>query len=78
VAASAQAYAEIERLNRYSAPYSGPRWMKMAMQVLDLPGGAGGLRRPYLMPSADEVRRFGEGLLALDIDEVNLRRTLTV
>jgi 4-hydroxy-tetrahydrodipicolinate synthase len=36
-------------VNRWSP--STARWVKMAMRVLRLPGGAGPLRKPYLMPS---------------------------
>ncbi|MBV9922212.1 MAG: hypothetical protein JOY78_15355, partial [Pseudonocardia sp.] len=46
------------------------RWQKMAMRVLRLPGGEGGLRLPYLMPPQSEIDRFAEGLLGLRIREI--------
>ena len=51
-------------------PNSTPRWIKMAMRVLRLPGGEGGLRSPYLMPSDAEVEDFQAGLLRLGIPEI--------
>ncbi|MEJ0097567.1 MAG: hypothetical protein WDM84_06040 [Bauldia sp.] len=50
---------------------AGARWIKMGMKVLKLPGGEGGLRRPYLMPPEDELRKFTDGLLRLGIPEVD-------
>ncbi len=70
-AAWGRAYADIERLNRYIQGYGGPRWQKMAMRVLGLPGGEGGLRLPYLMPPQSEMERFAEGLLGLGIPEID-------
>ena len=69
----AQLYSDISRFIRYVRKWqsSTPRWLKMAMFVLDLPGGAGGLREPYRMPPDDEVRRFAAGLMKLDIAEIN-------
>jgi hypothetical protein len=43
----------------------------MCLRVLKLPGGDGGVRMPYLMPSDDEVEKFGQGLLALHIPELD-------
>ena len=68
--ASGRAYADIERLNRFVRGYAGPRWQKMAMRVLGLPGGEGGLRLPYLMPPQSEIDRFAQGLLGLGIPEI--------
>jgi 4-hydroxy-tetrahydrodipicolinate synthase len=55
-------------VNRW-AP-STARWVKMAMKVLDLPGGRGGLRKPYLMPPAQEVNEMAAAIAALAIDEL--------
>jgi dihydrodipicolinate synthase/N-acetylneuraminate lyase len=68
---SSRAYEEIGRFNRYVENRGGPRWQKMAMKVLKLPGGEGGLRAPYLMPQDDEVQHFADGLLQLGLPEVN-------
>ncbi len=68
----AKIYADISRFIRYVRKWqsSTPRWLKMAMRVLDLPGGEGGLREPYRMPPDDEVQRFKDGLLALGLPEI--------
>ena len=50
---------------------STPRWQKMAMLLLKLPGGEGGLREPYRMPKESEQKIFLDGLLALHIPEVS-------
>jgi 4-hydroxy-tetrahydrodipicolinate synthase len=50
---------------------STPRWQKMAMKLLNLPGGEGGLREPYRMPDEAEQKQFLDGLLALHIPEVS-------
>jgi len=66
------ALARLTRLssivNRW-AP-STARWVKMAMKVLDLPGGRGGLRKPYLMPPASELNEMAAVIAALQIDEL--------
>jgi dihydrodipicolinate synthase/N-acetylneuraminate lyase len=66
-------YADLQRFNRYVAQWhsSSPRWLKMAMKVLKLPGGEGGVRPPYRMPPEAEVMRFAEGLLKLRIPEID-------
>lgn len=64
-------YADLLRFERYVRRWPGARWQKMAMRVLKLPGGEGGLRLPYLMPPDEEVERFVRGLLALDIPELD-------
>lgn len=66
-------YADLQRFNRYVAKWhsSSPRWLKMAMKVLKLPGGEGGARGPYLMPLDDEVQRFTDGLLRLRLPEID-------
>lgn len=66
-------YAHVDRFNRYVAKWGppAPRWYKMAMRVLKLPGHEGGLREPYLMPPDDEIARFADGLVRLGIPEIN-------
>jgi 4-hydroxy-tetrahydrodipicolinate synthase len=63
----------IDRLRRFARqlPGGSPRWIKLAMQVMHLPGGLGGARPPYLPPSATEPEQFRRQLLALDIPEIN-------
>jgi len=72
VAGAGDALARLVRLstvvNRW-AP-STARWVKMAMKVLDLPGGRGGLRKPYLMPPAPELNEMAAGIATLRIDEL--------
>ena len=64
-------YADLLRFERYVRRWPGARWQKMAMRVLKLPGGEGGLRLPYLMPPDEEVERFARGLLALTVPELD-------
>ena len=72
-AALANTYADIQRFSRHVEKWHGstPRWIKMAMYVLGLPGGEGGARGPYLMPADDEMQKFTEGLLDLRIPEID-------
>jgi 4-hydroxy-tetrahydrodipicolinate synthase len=63
-------YADLLRFERYVRRWAGARWQKMALRVLKLPGGEGGLRLPYLMPPDEEVERFAQGLLALNVPEL--------
>ena len=66
-------YAHLLRITEYVAKWnqSNPRWQKMAMKVLKIPGGEGGLRGPYRMPPDDEVARFTDGLLRLRMPEID-------
>jgi hypothetical protein len=43
------------------------------MKVLELPGGQGGLRRPYLMPPQGELDAMAAALARLGIDELDER-----
>ena len=69
----AEVYAQLIRFNEYIQAWNpgSPRWIKMAMKVLKLPGGEGGPRKPYLLPPADELDRFRDGLLKLGIPEID-------
>src|SRR5687768_8387152 len=71
LAAANQIYADLHRFNRFVEQWLGARWQKMALKVFKLPGGEGGLRKPYLMPSDAEVERFTTGLLALRLAEID-------
>ncbi len=67
------AYLQLRRFMQYCSKW-GPvhaRWLKMCMRVLKLPGGAGSVREPYQLPAAEEIRKFGEGLIKLDIPEIS-------
>ena len=68
----AAVYAHIDRFNQYVRHWGppAPRWYKMAMKVLRLPGGEGGLREPYKMPPDAELMKFTDGLLKLRIPEI--------
>jgi 4-hydroxy-tetrahydrodipicolinate synthase len=64
--------AHIRRFFRYGQKHGSiPRWLKMAMRGLKLPGGEGGPRRPYLMPPEDEYQAFMDGLLKLRVPEID-------
>jgi dihydrodipicolinate synthase/N-acetylneuraminate lyase len=69
----ATVYAHLLRFNAYVAPWhtSSPRWIKMAMLALDLPGAAGGVRDPYRLAGAEELDRFATGLAKLQIPELD-------
>jgi 4-hydroxy-tetrahydrodipicolinate synthase len=66
-------YSQLHRLTAFLRPWhhASPRWLKMAMRVLGLPGHAGGVRRPYRMPPDDELERFAAGLRELGIPELD-------
>ena len=64
-------YADLHRFNRFVEQWRGARWQKMALKVFKLPGGEGGLRKPYLMPADAEVERCTTGLLALGLAEID-------
>jgi 4-hydroxy-tetrahydrodipicolinate synthase len=73
LAAMGRTYADLARFERYcnTTAWRNPRWQKMALRVLDLPGGAGGLRPPFLMPPDDDLSAFAEGLSSLGIPELD-------
>ena len=68
----ASIYADISRFIRYVRRWqsSTPRWLKMAMRILKLPGWEGGVREPYRMPPDAEVQKFADGLLGLGLPEI--------
>jgi 4-hydroxy-tetrahydrodipicolinate synthase len=69
-----EAIANVARLSSIVTRWApaNPRWVKMAMKVLNLPGGNGVLREPYLLPPAaelDEMARAFEKLGLRRIEE---------
>jgi 4-hydroxy-tetrahydrodipicolinate synthase len=66
-------YAQIRRLGQHVTKWgpSNPRWLKMGMKLLKLPGWEGGLREPYRMPGDDELKKYADGLLKLGIPEID-------
>ena len=67
------AYTHLRRLGQFVTKWgpANPRWLKMGMRVLKLPGAAGGPRAPYSMPGDDEIKRYADGLLKLGIPEID-------
>lgn len=72
-------FAELGRLSTHIVRFgdlasrwspSVPRALKMAMKLLKLPGGEGGLREPYRMPPGNEYKTFTDALLRLGIPEI--------
>lgn len=62
---------DIRRFTRFVSTWGlSPRWLKMAMRVLNLPGGAGGPRPPYLLPGDADFAAFERGLRDLRIPEI--------
>ena len=67
-------YADIKRFVQLVGernPQWGHRWVKMAMAAFKLPGWAGGMREPHLLPDDAEVERFAVQALALRIPEID-------
>jgi 4-hydroxy-tetrahydrodipicolinate synthase len=56
----ADLYGQIQRLRELTAQWPGgtPRWIKLALHALHLPGGRGGPRPPYLPITETAVRQF--------------------
>jgi len=67
-----RSYAELLRFGDYTRQFqtASPRWIKMSMTLLGLPGAAGGVRDPYRDAPADELERFAAGFRQLDVREV--------
>lgn len=68
-----ESYTDLKRFYQHVMKWhpAGARWLKMSMRVLDLPGGRGAIRAPYLMPSDAELDTFTKGLLKLRLPEVD-------
>jgi 4-hydroxy-tetrahydrodipicolinate synthase len=71
LAAAGKIYVDLQRFTRFVEQWPNARWQKMALKVFKLPGGEGGLRKPYLMPSDAELERFTTGVLALGLAEID-------
>lgn len=71
----AKVYADLRRFGQFVMKWhsASPRWLKMAMKALQLPGGEGGLHLPYRNASAEELKVFTKGILELNIPEINDR-----
>jgi 4-hydroxy-tetrahydrodipicolinate synthase len=69
----AAVYAALRRFSQIVAEWSSgsPRWIKMALRVFRLPGGEGGVRKPYLMPDDHAADRFTRSVLALGLPEID-------
>jgi 4-hydroxy-tetrahydrodipicolinate synthase len=67
---AAQVYADLKRFNRFVLNWRGahPRWIKMMMKVLKMRGS--GIRGPYRPAPEAELQRMADGLLKLQIPEV--------
>lgn len=68
-----EVYAQVQRVAGFTAQWktTSPRVHKMAMRAFKLPGAAGGVRPPFVDLDETEVERFAQGMVALDIPEVN-------
>jgi dihydrodipicolinate synthase/N-acetylneuraminate lyase len=68
-AAAGAALADVLRLSAIVNQWapSTARWIKMAMKVLALPGGEGGLRSPYRMPAQAELDAMAAAFRAMDL-----------
>ena len=66
---SAQAVQRFTTIVNEWAP-STARWVKLAMRVLDLPGGRGPLRKPYVMPGSDDEKKMAAAFKGLGLREL--------
>jgi dihydrodipicolinate synthase/N-acetylneuraminate lyase len=65
-------YAKLRLFDDYVYSWGiSPIWIKMAMKAFDLPGAAGGVRPPFVLPPDDKIQEFARGLLGLGIDEID-------
>ncbi len=49
---------------------STARWVKMALKVLDLPGGNGKLRKPYRLPPDAELREMSSAFDSMGLKQI--------
>jgi dihydrodipicolinate synthase/N-acetylneuraminate lyase len=75
---TAQSIQRFQNVVRRWEP-SVARWIKLCLKVLDLPGGKGTMRKPYLMPGPEDERILAAALTKLNINELNvaLQRVVT-
>jgi 4-hydroxy-tetrahydrodipicolinate synthase len=73
IAEMASLYSDIRRFCWYTSLIKGgsPRWLKMCMRALKLPGGEGGVREPYYPEKQAVYDKFIDGLLRLRIPEID-------
>jgi 4-hydroxy-tetrahydrodipicolinate synthase len=73
-----ESYAELVRFSDYVQRWhtTSPRWLKMSMTVLGLPGAAGGVRDPYRDPAPEQLEEFATGLRRLEVREIQERLAL--
>ncbi len=71
----AELYAELVRFSDYVQRWhtTSPRWLKMSMTVLGLPGAAGGVRDPYRDATPEQLEEFAPGLRQLQVREIQER-----
>jgi dihydrodipicolinate synthase/N-acetylneuraminate lyase len=49
---------------------STARWIKMALKILDLPGGNGVVREPYLLPGEADQKKMADQFAAMGLKEL--------
>jgi dihydrodipicolinate synthase/N-acetylneuraminate lyase len=66
------AYTDLIRLNRIVERWgTNPRWIKMGMKILGLPGcGDGRVRKPYLFPPAEDMADMAKAFDAMGLREL--------
>jgi 4-hydroxy-tetrahydrodipicolinate synthase len=67
-----EAYTNLMRLNRIVERWgTNPRWIKMGMKVLELPGcGDGRVRKPYLSPPAADMADMAKAFDAMGLRQI--------
>lgn len=67
-----EAYTNLIRLNRIVERWgTNPRWIKMGMKILKLPGcGDGRVRRPYVYPGAADEADMAKAFEAMRLGEI--------
>jgi 4-hydroxy-tetrahydrodipicolinate synthase len=73
LSAVSEIYAGLVRFTAFVGhwPHASPRWLKIALRALGLPGGNGGVREPYLMPGPAAIDEFASGAAALGLAEID-------
>ena len=49
---------------------STARWIKMALKVLDLPGGNGVIREPYVLPGEADQKKMADQFAAMGLKQL--------
>jgi len=65
-------FSDLMRVNQFNKPWGhiNARVVKMFMHAFKLPGWEGGLREPLRMPAEATMKKFAEGLLKLQVPEI--------